>query len=151
MPTRNATIEEAADKIHSAAIHLLRYAAKEDAAAGIGPARLSALSVVVFAGPLTLGELAAAEGVRAPTTSRIVSGLEDAGLVRRVADAADRRSVRVAATTKGTRLLQRARRRRIDALVRLLGGLDAGDVAVVAAAAELVEAALRTAASGRGA
>ena len=137
-----ATIEAAADRIHSAAIHLLRYARREDVASGLGPARLSALSVVVFAGPLTLGELAAAEGVRPPTMSRLVDALGDAGLVHRREHGSDRCIVRIVATAKGTRLLQRARGRRIAALVDVLRDLDGREVRVVAEAAELIERAL---------
>ena len=62
-----------ADRLHSAAIHLLRRVRQQDVATGEGPARLSALSVLVFGGPKTLGELAAAEQVKPPTMSRIVS------------------------------------------------------------------------------
>ena len=95
-----------ADRLHSAAIHLLRRLRKQDEAAGLGAARLSALSVVVFGGPLTLGELAAAEQVRPPTMTRIVAGLEEAGLVARETDARDRRVVRVTATGRGRRLME---------------------------------------------
>src|SRR5215475_8975886 len=75
--------EDLADRLHSAAIHLLRLVRGQDAAAGIGPARLSALSVIVFAGPLSLNDLARAEQVRPPTVSRIVDALETEGLARR--------------------------------------------------------------------
>src|SRR5271157_4062897 len=102
-----------ADQLHSAAIHLLRRVRKQDAATGEGPARLSAMSVLVFGGPMTLGELAAAEQVRPPTMTRVVTGLEQGGLARRVADPMDARRVRVCATRKGVRLLQRGRKRRI--------------------------------------
>src|SRR3954463_14052103 len=66
---------ELADRLHSTAIHLLRRVRKQDVAIGQGPARLSALSVLVFGGPKTLGELAAAEQVKPPTMSRIVAGV----------------------------------------------------------------------------
>ena len=58
--------EELAGRIHSAAIHLLRRLRREDAGSGLNAPRLSALSVIVFAGEVTLGELAAAEQVRPP-------------------------------------------------------------------------------------
>src|SRR6188472_1054064 len=90
--------ETVADKLNSAMIHLLRRAAREDQAAGIGPAQLSALSVLVFGGDTTLGRLAAAEHVRPPTMTRVVGALEEAGLVRKEQSADDRRSVRVTAT-----------------------------------------------------
>jgi DNA-binding MarR family transcriptional regulator len=78
--------------------------------------RLSALSVVVFGGPLTIGELAAAEQVRVPTMSRLVGTLEADGLLRRVLDPSDRRVVRVEATAAGRTLLHAGRRRRVAAL-----------------------------------
>src|SRR4029453_15729999 len=105
---------EVADRLHSAAIHLLRRAAEEDRAAGVSRARLSALSVVVFRGPLTLGELATAEGVRSATMTGIVNGLEREGLVRRRPHGRDKRSVNIESTVAGRRLLDRARARPID-------------------------------------
>src|SRR5215211_5656322 len=112
-----------ADKLNSAMIHLLRRAAREDQAAGIGPARLSALSVLVFGGDSTLGGLAAAEHVRPPTMTRIVAALEASGLVRKEQSQSDRRSVRITATPAGRRLMQTARQRRIRALAARLEGL----------------------------
>src|SRR2546422_3455480 len=67
---------DVADRLHSAAIHLLRHVRKQDVATREAPARLSALSVLVFGGPVTLGQLAAAEQVKPPTMTRIVTGLE---------------------------------------------------------------------------
>ncbi|MGA7856601.1 MAG: hypothetical protein WCA11_01650, partial [Terracidiphilus sp.] len=64
-----------ADQLHSAAIHLLRSVRTQDRSLGVGPAQLSALSVLVFGGPRSLTELAEAEQVRPPTMSRIVAGL----------------------------------------------------------------------------
>lgn len=136
---------EAADRFHSAAIHALRYAAREDPASGLSAARLSALSVLVFGGARTLGELAAAEQVRPPTMTGIVQALESAGLVRRAIDARDGRVVRVQATAKGKRALERARARRIATLAERLANLDPRDLASVQRAAELVDAALRRA------
>lgn len=132
---------DAANRMHSAAIHLLRRVRTEDASSGLTPSRLSALSVVVFAGPLSLGELAAAEGVRPPTMTRIVSALQEAGLVTKL-PARDRRSVSIAATDAGRRLLDDARERRLQALAGLLGELEPGEVETVAAAADLIESAL---------
>ena len=134
---------EAADKLHSASIHVLRRVAREDPASGLSAARLSALSVLVFGGPRTLGELASAEQVRPPTMTNIVRGLEEADLVRREADPSDGRIARVHATAKGARILQQARQRRIANLADRLGSLSAEEVARVRDAAELVERALR--------
>jgi DNA-binding MarR family transcriptional regulator len=130
---------EVADRLHSAAIHLLRRAAEEDKAAGLSRARLSALSVAVFRGPLTLGELAAAEGVRSATMTGIVNGLERDGLVRRRPHGTDRRAVQVEATAAGRRLLSRARERRIGLVAAKLDDLSEGDLELLDQAATLLE------------
>lgn len=135
---------EIADRLHSAAIHLLRYARKQDVLSQEGPARLSALSVLVFGGgPMTLGQLAAAEQVKPPTMSRIVAGLKQSGLARIDTDARDARRIRVSATPKGERLLQEARERRIQVLAELLGQVSEREAEVLRAAAEIMEEAMR--------
>jgi DNA-binding MarR family transcriptional regulator len=136
MPPRKT---EVADRLHSAAIHLLRRAAEEDRAAGLSRARLSALSVVVFRGPLTLGELATVEGVRSATMTGIVNGLERDGLVRRRPHGRDKRSVNIEATGSGRRLLDRARARRIDHVVSKLADLSDDELELLARAAELLD------------
>lgn len=134
---------EIADRLHSAAIHLLRSVRKEDAASGEGPARLSALSVLVFGGPVTLGQLAAAEQVKPPTMTRIVTGLERSQLAERFADAADARKVKIRATAKGMRLLQKSRQRRIEHLAKYLGGLTRQELTSLGQAADILERSLR--------
>src|ERR687885_180720 len=118
----NRTLD-AADRFHSAAIHALRHVRRADPASGLSAARLSAMSVLVFGGPRTLGELAAAEQVRPATMSRIVQALEGGGYVRRERDAADGRVSRIRATPKGERVLWQGRRRRVDKLAALLDRL----------------------------
>ncbi len=130
---------DVADRLHSAAIHLLRWVRREDAASGLTAPRLSALSVIVFGGPLTLGALASAEGVRPPTITRVVDALEADGLVRRAADPADARVTRVSGTVKGQRVLTAGRARRVAALATRLASLPAADRATLARAAELIE------------
>src|SRR5207253_11403287 len=71
---------EIADRLHSAAIHLLRRVRVRDRESGIGPAPLSALSVLVFGGPRSLGQLGDAEQVRSATMSRILAGCGRGGL-----------------------------------------------------------------------
>jgi DNA-binding MarR family transcriptional regulator len=132
-----------ADRLHSSAIHLLRRVRKQDAATGEGPARLSALSVLVFGGPMTLCQLAAAEQVRPPTMSRIVTGLEHSRLAERMTDVKDARRVRIRATPSGERLLHEGRRRRIEYLARHLDGLTRKELATLDEALKLVEGVLR--------
>jgi DNA-binding MarR family transcriptional regulator len=120
-------IFETADRLHSAAIHLLRRLRVRDRESGVGPAQLSALSVLVLGGgPRSLGELAEAEQVRPPTMSRIVAGLVRGGLVRR-GKTEDGRRVRLAATEKGTRILQEGRLRRVESLAEALAAFSAED------------------------
>lgn len=133
---------EAADRFHSAAIHALRHVRREDPATGLSAARLSALSVLVFGGPRTLGELAAAEQVRPATMTRIAQSLVEDGYARREGDPNDRRVVRLSATAKGRRVMQAGRERRVANLAGLLGRLSEDEIAQIRAAAELVEKAL---------
>ena len=113
-----------ADEIHSAAIHLLRKLRREDAHSGLNSPRLSALSVVVFGGPVTLGDLAAAEQVRPPTMTRIVDALAELRLVTKTRNAEDGRSTHITATPAGTKLLMRGRERRVRALATQIAQLN---------------------------
>jgi DNA-binding MarR family transcriptional regulator len=136
---RDAGVAETADLLHSASIHLLRSVRRHDARSGLTPSRLSALSVVVFAGPLPLSDLASAEGVRPPTMTRIVSALEAAGLVTREMSARDRRVALVRTTASGEQMLQEARARRIGQLAEQLALLRPSDLSILRRAAELIE------------
>jgi len=136
-------LHELADRVHSLAIHLLRRVRVVDADSGLSAARLSALSVLVFGGPRTVGELAAAEQVSAPTMSRLVSALAAAKLVRRGSDPADARRVRVRATAAGEGALQAARGRRIEQMAALLRELDPAERVAVRRAVSLLEEAVR--------
>jgi DNA-binding MarR family transcriptional regulator len=133
---------DAADRFHSAAIHALRDVRREDPATGVPPAQLSALSVLVFGGPRTLGELAATEQVRPPTMTRIVQALEAEGHVRRERDRHDARVWRLRATARGRRVMRQGRERRVANLAVLLGTLTRSELETVHEAAELVEKAL---------
>jgi DNA-binding MarR family transcriptional regulator len=132
---------EVADRLHSAAIHLLRRARRTDPLTGVSPAQLSALSALM-SGPKTLGELAAAEQVRPPTMSRLVSEMQRAGIARKVTDRDDARVIRVHATPKGLRALTRGRAMRIEAIERLLKGLDRDDLGSLERAVGTIETAL---------
>src|SRR6202047_4264725 len=128
-----------ADRLHSAAIHLLRRVRKQDVATGQGPARLSALSVLVFGGPKTLGELAAAEQVKPPTMSRIVGGLARSHLVEITEDPQDARRVRIRATVRGRQLLQKGRELRIAYLASHLDRLPPEERVKLGEAVEILK------------
>jgi DNA-binding MarR family transcriptional regulator len=138
MSSKIETKEAIADALHSSAIRLLRIVRAEDAHAGVGPAQLSALSVLVFVGAKTLSELAAAEQVRPPTMSRIVDGLVKQNLVDRVTEKGDRRSVRITATKKGRKLLLEGKARRVRALAKRLDGLTQEELSVIHKAGQIM-------------
>jgi DNA-binding MarR family transcriptional regulator len=143
-PGRQATqpAMEVADQLHSAAIHLLRKLRIRDRESGIGPAQLSALSVLVFGGARSLGELADAEQVRPPTMTRIVAGLEKSGLVRRHATE-DGRRVRLEATARGTKIMWEGRKRRVESLSKALDALPAEQREQLRAAIPLLQQIIR--------
>jgi DNA-binding MarR family transcriptional regulator len=133
---------ELADRLHSAAIHLLRRARRGDPLTGATPAQLSALSVLM-SGPKTLGELAAAEQVRAPTISRLAAEMERVGLIRRRDDPNDARVVRVDMSAKGRRVLGKGRELRIADIEGRVRRLDAADRDALAKAIAIIEGMLR--------
>ena len=132
-----------ADRLHSAAIHLLRRLRVEDEALGISAPRLSVLSVLVFAGPKRIGELARVEQVEPPTMTRLVDGLVRDGLAMREADPDDARAVRVRATPTGARTLRRGRARRVETLRSTLATLSPTELAALGDGVEVLERILR--------
>jgi DNA-binding MarR family transcriptional regulator len=133
---------ELADRLHSAAIHLLRRARRGDPLTGATPAQLSALSVLM-SGPKTLGELAAAEQVRAPTISRLAAEMARIGLIRRRDDPGDGRVVRVEMTAQGRRVLGKGRKLRIADIEGRVRRLDRSEVDALERAVGIVEGMLR--------
>jgi DNA-binding MarR family transcriptional regulator len=131
--------QQVADQIHSLAIHLLRKLRREDDAAGLNSPRLSALSVIVFAGPITLGDLARAEQVRPPTMTRIVNALEQQRLVIKKPNAVDLRSTLLTATPAGRKLLMQGRERRVRALASQISTLSARQLATLQRSAEILK------------
>ena len=103
------------------------------------PTQLAALATIERQGPITLGELAAAERVQPPTVTAAVGRLEQEGLVRRTPDRTDRRVVRVSATAAGKRLLARNRSRKTAFLSSRLESLDDDERATLAAATVLLD------------
>jgi DNA-binding MarR family transcriptional regulator len=130
---------EIANRLHSAAIHLLRRVRRVDLATGLPAAELSALSVVVFAGPISLRDLAAAEQVRPPSMTRTVRELERGGLIVREADDSDRRVTRIRATAKGEQLLKEGRGARVKLLAELLRDVDGNELQQLDQASRVLE------------
>ena len=118
-----------ANRLHSFSIRFLRLVREEDRAAGVGPAQLSAMSVLAFRDGITPGELARIEHVSLPTISRTVAALHRAGLVNRTANPHDLRSVFLTLTTRGRAVFAAARSRRLVVASEIVASLDAGELA----------------------
>jgi DNA-binding MarR family transcriptional regulator len=112
---------------------------RQRAEAGITPSMLSALSSVERLGPMTLGDLAAAERVQPPSLTAIVGRLEEEGLVAREGDPEDRRVARVRLSPSGARLIERNRSRKNAYLAQRLRTLDRADREVLAHALGILE------------
>ncbi len=130
---------QVATRLTSVATHLVRQLHREDAALGQSSARLAALGVLVLGGPRTLGQLAASEGVTAPSMTRLVNAMVADGLVTRSRSATDGRLVVVSATPAGAALLQHHRDRRVSMLAGLLGARSVADQRCVEAATGILE------------
>ena len=127
-----------ANALHSAALRLLRRARTADVTMDLDGPRASALSVVVFAGPLPIGRLAALEQVSPPAITKTVTALESDALVERVRSGGDRRVVLVRATARGRALLERGRAGRVRAVAELLATLSERDRRTLARAADII-------------
>ena len=133
-----------ANELNTTAIHALRRARVSDPDSGLSPERLSVLSVLVYAGPRTMGDLANTEQVTRPAITRIVDALEEAGLVNREPSATDRRVVLVRATPAGRAILEDARRRRVETLAAVLEGTSADELERLSQALAIVRRGLQS-------
>jgi len=132
-------VAQTANRLHSAAIHLLRWVRMADRETGVSPERLSVLSILAYAGPKTVGEIAELELVSPPAISRILNGMEKNGFVARERMEQDRRFVRVVATPKGRRLVDGARGRRLVRMASRLEALGEDELTTLQAATEILE------------
>jgi DNA-binding MarR family transcriptional regulator len=82
-------------------------------------------------GPKTVGELAAAEGVRAPSMTQIINRMEQAGWVTRAAGPVRGRMVQI--TEAGLAVAVSVRQERTARLARRCDGLSAADLAALEA------------------
>lgn len=127
-----------AERVHAAAIRLLRSMRAVDVESGLSGPKLSALSVLAFGGPQSLSALARAEQVRAPTMSKLVADLEAEGLVSKRADKGDKRGVVIEVTPRGRALMEAGRARRLALLRRRFSAFSKAEIATLATAAELM-------------
>jgi DNA-binding MarR family transcriptional regulator len=112
---------------------------RRESQSGISPTLLAALSTIDRHGPITAGDLATHEQVRKPTVTRILASLLEEGLIERTPDPLDRRVAWVQLTPAGRSLMRTVRRRSDRFLARRLARLDAGDLATLERAAEILD------------
>jgi DNA-binding MarR family transcriptional regulator len=112
---------------------------RQEAGAELSPSQTAALVTIELHGPLTPSELADRERVQRPTVTRVLARLEEAGLVERAADPADRRSSLVSMSAEGRELLAAVRTRKTAYLAQRLESLDAEDRATLDRAAAILE------------
>jgi DNA-binding MarR family transcriptional regulator len=106
------------------AVTRLNRRLRAEADSGLTASGMAALATIGRRGPLALGELAAVEGVKPPTMTATVAGLEAEGLIARTADEKDRRVSRVALTARGRQRLERVRSRKTAYLAARLERLE---------------------------
>jgi DNA-binding MarR family transcriptional regulator len=112
---------------------------RQQAGGDLSPTQGAALNTIACHGPLTPSELAAREKIQRPTATRVLARLEEAGLIARAADPADRRSSLVAATPAGDALLAATRERKDLYLAERLDRLSPEELAVLDRAAGILE------------
>src|SRR4051795_7449250 len=112
---------------------------RQRAGGDLSPTQGAAPHTIACHGPLTPSELAAREKIQRPTATRVLARLEEAGLIARTADPADRRSRLVATPAAGTDLLASLRDRKDAYLAQRLDRLSPEDLAALDRAAGILE------------
>jgi len=140
--TADTTLTDLAARLRMAVVRTSRRLRQEAAAGEAGeltPTATSALVAVERHGPLTPSELADIERIKRPTATRILRGLEEAGLVDRAPDPADGRSALLSVNGAGRERLRRMRGRKNAYLARRMRDLPAEDLAALERAATILE------------
>ena len=112
---------------------------RQEAGSPLTPSQGAALATIDRHGPLTPSELASRERIQRPTATRILSRLEEHGLIERTADLYDRRSSLLTVTTTGKDLLEELRTRKTAFLAARLDGLEPEERATLERAADILE------------
>ena len=135
------TDEELAARLRLAVGRLNRRIRIDDKES-LPPLQLSTLVTVENHGPLRLSELARREAVTAPTMSRVLTALDDAGLVCRAADPGDARGVLISISASGVSRLAELRSHRTALIARRLDRHDEQPRRALEAALPALEALL---------
>jgi DNA-binding MarR family transcriptional regulator len=112
---------------------------ERDASYDLSASQLAVLGTLWRLGPLSIGDLAAAEKVQPPSMTRTVTCLCEKGLLRRDADKTDKRLVVVSLTEAADAVLEESRRRKEAWLNRRLHELTAAERQILRDAAPILE------------
>ena len=112
---------------------------RQEAGGELSPSLVAALSTIERHGPLTPGEVATRERIQRPTVTRVLTRLEEQGLIERMPDVRDRRSTLVTASPAGRELLAELRTRKTAFLASRIEGLSAEERTTLEDAADILE------------
>jgi DNA-binding MarR family transcriptional regulator len=130
---------ELANRLRPVLLMLNRHLRREAHAEGITGGQAALLAQIRNYPQLGVRELAAREGISAPSMTRYLDRLEKADLIVRSRSPEDGRRIRLALTPKGVRVLRSVRRRRTAWLAERLEGLGPAEQRAVAEAIEPLE------------
>ena len=122
---------------------------RREVPSALGPGAMAALSTLSADGPMRPTDLAAREGVRPPTMTRMLTGLEEGGYVERTSDPADRRASLIAVTPLGRQTMVDTRTARAGHLARHLATLTPDQRRTLADALPVLEKLAGTGEDGR--
>jgi DNA-binding MarR family transcriptional regulator len=132
--------DEGVNRLRRVIARLARQLNSSATGEGLTPSQASVLALVVARGPVSLGELAALEGLNPTMLSRVVGKMQAMELIRRIPDPADLRSASVEATPAGRETDQRVKAQRAAVVSRCLELLDKEQETAIAAALPALEA-----------
>ncbi|MEV5201822.1 MarR family transcriptional regulator [Streptomyces sp. NPDC053720] len=113
-----------AEALMIAVERMVRHVRRSAITGGLSMAASTALGRLVREGPHLLTELARAEGASQPNMTQLITRMERAGLVSRVADPHDGRAVLVEATDIGLEVFRQRCAERADAFQSLVEELS---------------------------
>jgi DNA-binding MarR family transcriptional regulator len=127
---------ELANRLRPVLLLLSRHLRREAHAEGITGGQAALLAQIRNHPQLGVRDLAAREGISAPSMTRYLDRLEKAGLIVRTRSPQDARRIRLALTPRGVGVLRSVRRRRTAWLAERLDGLAPAEQRTVAEAIE---------------
>lgn len=140
MPPKIARMDdEGAIRLRRVIVKVARQLNASSTGAGLTPSQASVLGLIVARGPMRMPDLGELEGINPTMLSRVIGRLVEMGLIDRIPDPADLRSVSVVATSAGRSIDKEIKSRRATAVSQCLALLSAGDVVALTAALPALE------------